>query len=110
MSGLGTTICRGNVATSLLIGPILTPVAVLGAITAEQSFTVSGLALNDMVDAASNVAQTAGIGIANVRVSAINTLTIAFSNSTAGTLTPVAGQYLICIVRAESLPLPTAAV
>lgn len=110
MPGLGTTLCRGNISASMLIAPSLTPVAVLQATTAEQNFTVNGLAVGDMVEVCANVAQTAGVGISNCRVSAANTLTIGFSNSTAGTLTPAAGQYLVCIVRPESLPLPTAAV
>lgn len=105
-----TTICRGNIATSFLIGPSLTPVAVAQATTAEQSFTIQGLQTNDMVDVYASSAQTAGIGIVNSRVSAANTLQIGFANTTAGSLTPVAGIYLICITRAESLPLPTSAV
>lgn len=105
-----TTICRGNILASFIIGPTLTPVAVAAAISAEQSFTIPGLLVGDFPDVSANVAQTAGIGIVSARVSALNTLTILFNNATAGSLTPVAGQYNIVVTRPENLPLPTNAV
>lgn len=105
----GTMIARGNIVTTYLMGPTLTPVAVAQAITAEQSFTVRGLLVGDYVNVSCNVAQTAGVGVANARVSAADTLTIGFSNSTAGSLTPAAGVYLIELNRAETtLPVNAA--
>lgn len=106
----GTISSGGNILYSWMIGPSLTPVSVAAATTAEQSFTVKGLQTTDFVDVYSNALQTAGIGIVNNRVSAADTLQIGFSNSTAGSLTPVAGQYNIVICRPESVPLPTSAV
>lgn len=105
----GTIGSGGNILYAWMIAPTLTPVAVAQNTTAEQAFTVPGLQVNDFVDVYSASAQTAGIGIVNNRVSAANTLQIGFSNSTAGSLTPVAGQYLIVICRPETLPLPTTA-
>jgi len=99
----GTTISRGNIQYAWLIAPSLTPVAVAGSTTAEQSFTVGGLVVGDFVYVYSNAAQTAGLSIGNVRVASANTLTIAFSNSTAGSLTPVAGVYRCLVNRAESV-------
>jgi hypothetical protein len=106
----GTTLGRGNILYDFLIGPSLTPVAVAGSTSAEQSFTILGLQVGDYVDVQSNNAQTAGIGIGNCRVSAANTLTVEFTNSTAGSLTPVAGVYMINISRPENSPLATNAV
>lgn len=105
----GTMLSRGNIVTSWLMGPTLTPVLVAQATSAEQDFTVKGLVVGDLVQVTCNVAQTAGIGIANARVKAADTLTIAFSNSTAGGLTPAAGVYLVALDRAETtLPLNAA--
>jgi hypothetical protein len=98
----GTMISRGNLVASWLMGPTLTPVLVAQATTAEQDFTVKGLQVGDFVNVVANVAQTAGIGIANARVKAADTLTIGFSNSTAGGLTPAAGVYLVMLDRAET--------
>lgn len=105
-----TTLARGNISVSVIIGPTLTPVAVAANTTAGQNFTIAGLQLLDVVGVNLNGAQTAGVGIANAYVSAVNTLTVLFSNGTAGSLTPVSGVYLITVDRAESLPLPVSAV
>ncbi len=102
-----STLARGNILYDFMIGPTLTPVAVAGSTAAEQSFTVLGLQLMDALDVTFNGAQTAGIGIGNARVSAANTLTITFTNSTGGSLTPASGQYVITVCRPENNPLPT---
>ncbi len=103
----GTTIGRGNIIVSMLIGPTLTPVAVGAATTAEQNFSLAGLQPNDFINVSFNGAQTAGIAVENARCVTAGVLTLAFSNDTAGTLTPAAGIYIIGVDRAEFLPLPT---
>ncbi len=102
----GTISTGGNILYCWMIGPTLTPVSVAANTTAEQSFTVPGLLPTDFVDCYAQSAQTTGIGIVNNRVSAANTLQIGFSNNTAGSLTPMAGVYIIIVTRPESLPLP----
>lgn len=97
----GTVRAGGNLIYNWLIAPTLTPVAVAGATAAEQNFTIPGLIVGDYVDVNCNSAQTAGLSIGNVRVSAANILTIEFSNSTAGSLTPASAVYLINIGRPE---------
>ena len=105
-----STLGRGNILYDFLIGPTLTPVSVAANTSAEQSFTIKGLLVGDCPDINFNGAQTAGIGIVNVRVSAVDTLTVMFVNDTSGGLTPAAGQYFLNIARPENLPLPTNAV
>ena len=105
-----TTISRGNILYSFACGPTLTPVSVAGALSAEQNFTIPGLQAGDFVDIYAQIAQTAGIGIVNTRVSAPGVLTVGFSNSTAGALVPAAGAYTVIIRRPESLPLPVSAI
>lgn len=104
------TLSRGNILYSFAIAPSLIPVSVAANITAEQNFTIAGVQAGDFVDVYAQVAQTAGIGVVNSRVSAANVLTVSFSNSTAGALVPVAGFYAMIISRPEGLPLPTTAV
>ena len=103
----GTTIPRGNILITLEFATIITPVSVAANTTAEQSFTIPGLQVGDYINAASPGAQTAGILIANVRVSAANTVAIAFANITGGGLVPVSGLYGFVLGRPENLPLPT---
>lgn len=105
-----STISRGNILLNMLIGPSLTPTALTASTTTAQSFTVPGLKVNDALQVNFSGTQTAGVGIANARATAADTLEIVFSNSTAGTPTPAAGVYIIMVDRAENLPLPVSAV
>jgi len=92
-AGGGTKITKIMVYT-----PSLTPSSVAAATTDEQTFTVTGLATTDKV-IVNGPAPTAGTGIVNARVSATNTLAIAFANVTAGALTPAAGKYTVIAIR-----------
>lgn len=100
----GTTIGRGDILYDFVVGASLTPVSVGISTSAEQSFTVKGLVVGDMVQVQLNAAQTAGLGIVNARVSAADTLTLMFMNATAGALTPAAGTYFINVNRPEFTP------
>ena len=106
---LQTTILRGNINNSFLVGAALTPAAVSGT-QATQTFTIPGLQTYDFVNICLNGAQTTGVGIANVWVSAANTLSIQFTNSTGSSATPAAGTYILGVDRSESLPLQSNAV
>lgn len=103
-----TTVMRGNlIQTKLFAGSLgpTAPVSVAGALTAPQTFTVLGVQPGDYINIQCATAQTAGISIANVRVSAVNTIIVDFNNATAGGLVPVAGPYGFVWGRPESLPL-----
>ena len=106
---LQTTILRGNILNSFLVFPSLTP-AQLTTTQATQTFTIQGLQVNDFVNMTCNAAQTTGIGIANAWVSAANTLSVQFTNSTGGNATPTAGTYIIGVDRLEGNVFPTNAV
>ena len=99
----GTMIPRGNIVGHFLVNATLTPVAVSANSTTEQSFTVNGLIPGDFVSVASVAAQTANVDVHTGRVPAANTLVLGFSNSTGGSLTPVAGFYRLLISRPESV-------
>ena len=107
----GTISAGGNVIYSYMCLPVLTPASVAANTTVEQAFTIPGLVFGDNVSCYSQGSpQTTGIGIINCRVSANNILQLGFSNSTAGTLAPVAGPYYLYISRPESYStLPTSA-
>lgn len=78
--------------------PSLTPASVAAATVAEQGFAVTGLTTADKVFV-NPPSITAGVGLSSARVSAANTLTLAFVNATAGALTPAAGTYTIIAIR-----------
>ncbi|MCP3683929.1 MAG: hypothetical protein GY861_14695 [bacterium] len=77
--------------------------------TAEQTVTVPGLAVGDMVFVSKPTAQ-AGLGVCGVRVSAADTLAITFNNPTAGGLTATAEEQWLGIVFKGAQPVPTNAV
>jgi hypothetical protein len=80
----------------------LTPAAVSANTTAEQTFTVTGVVVaTDVVVGVSKPTAQAGLGIVGWRVTADNTVGITFSNNTAGSITPTAGEtYSILVNRA----------
>lgn len=100
----GTTLPRGNILTNTMLTDELTPAEVAASTTAAQSFTVQGLAELDFVIGTSQDAQTAGVFIANCRVTADNTLEILFGNATTGAVTPVSGTYNFMVYRCEYNP------
>ena len=104
--------------------PSSSPIIVLGAnigaspsgvatvTVAEQAITVTGgvLATDFCIGGVSKPSAQAGLGIAGVRVSAVNVVGVSFVNPTAGTLTPTASEiYQIPLLRVTGEP-PTAVV
>lgn len=69
----------------------LSPVAVAANTTAEQTFTVQGVAVGDVIYVNKPTSQ-AGLALGGVRVSAANQIAITFVNATASPITPTASQ------------------
>jgi len=76
--------------------------------SAEQTVTVPGLEVGDVVLVSKPTAQ-AGIGIVGVRVSATNTLAITFMNSTASGVTATAEEEYLGVVFKAGQPFPDTA-
>lgn len=86
-----------------VVSATLDVASVAAATTAQQTFTVPGLRVGDIV-IPMKPSLTAGLGIAGARVSAADTLAITFINATAGALDPAAEAYLIFWFRPEKTP------
>lgn len=106
----------GNAQLLALLAIALTPAQVAANTTAEQTFAVAGLQVGDFVEVNKPTTQ-AGLGVVNARVSAANTLAIAFSNNTGAGITPTAAEsYQLMVIRPlasalagglpSTLPLP----
>jgi len=92
----------GNLVKQSVISVTLTPAAVGANTTAEQTLTVNGLLVGDMVYVSKPTAQ-AGLGIVGSRVSAANTLAITFVNASGSSITPTTTQvYQILVSRPDS--------
>jgi hypothetical protein len=104
-----TTLCRGNVLSSTLIAPVITPAQVAaGPISALQTFPVAGLTPNLTILALGpQSAQTLGISIDNAYCAAPGVLSVVFGSNNSAALTPVAGAYLFEVIQQENSPLPT---
>ena len=100
----------GNIAQLGLLSVPVIPVSVAAATTVEQTFTVVGLQVADVVFITKPSAQ-AGLSIATSRVSALGTLAVTYSNTTAGAITPTAESYAMLVARPQpfvALNLPLA--
>lgn len=83
--------------------PALSPTAVNANTTTEKTFTVTGLAADDVILSVTKPTAQAGLGIVGYRVSAANQLAITFSNNTGSPITPTAGQvYTIIVINTFS--------
>lgn len=98
----GNILAEGNTDKLKLISVTLSPALIVLNTTAEQTFTVPGLAVGDWVFVNKPTAQ-AGLGIVGCRVTAANTLGITFSNNTGSSITPTASQtYLVLAMRSDA--------
>ena len=87
----GNILAEGNTDKLKLISIALSPALIVLNTTAEQTFTVPGLAVGDWVFVNKPTAQ-AGLGIVGCRVTAANTLGITFSNNTGSSITPTGSR------------------
>lgn len=78
----------------------LTPVSTAATLSAEQTFTVTGLT-TDMFVSVNAPSATAYLGIAGVRVSAANTLAINFTNQSSAGLTSASGTHKVFWFKPE---------
>jgi len=90
----------GNIQSTFLLTVSITPAATAATTTLEQTFTVPGLQVGDQISGVSpQFAITTQVDIVNARVSAANTLALAFSNVTAGSLTYPSGSFYLEVNR-----------
>ena len=101
---------RGQAQFIQTIAVSMTPIAVAADTTAEQSFGSSGVTQataatgimpGDVILNVSAPSLTAGLGVVEARVDTAtpDKFYVAWSNSTAGSLTPASGEYLITVFR-----------
>lgn len=88
-----------NLTSMSVLQVTFDPASVATATTAEQTITVPGVAVGDIVVSISKPTNTAGFGIVNARVSAANTIAVTFVNPTAGAVNPGAEVYTILVAR-----------
>lgn len=98
---MSTQILRGNLLRVFAVSVSLDVTSKSAATSAEQTVTVNGVAVGDLVLAVSKPSLSAGLGVVNARVSAANTIAVTFMNATAGAIDPAAETYTFVIGRPE---------
>jgi hypothetical protein len=89
------------VRATAIISLAVTPASVGATTSAEQTFTLSGVAVGDWVGVSTTASTGNATAIAGARVSAANTIAIRYINPTGGALTPAADTYLVNVIRSE---------
>lgn len=90
----------GNILAHALLSVTIDPASVAANTTAEQTFTVPGLKVGDLVFV-NKPSLSAGLGICGARVSAADTLAVTFNNNTAAGIDAGSEAYIVLVIRAE---------
>lgn len=97
---MSTQLPYGNVRAMGMVGVVFDPASVAANTTAAQTVTVKGVLPGDMVTV-NKPTTTAGLGLAGARVSAADTVSITFSNSTASPIDAASETYVFLIFRPD---------
>ena len=96
------TVTRGNIGLEMLLSAILTPPNVAANTTAVQTYTIQGLNLYDFIEM-NQLSHIVGLSIGNCWVSATNTLSVQFVNSTGSAInSSPATQFILNVDRSEN--------
>lgn len=95
---MGTNLRDGNIGSMGMIDISINPASVAANTTAEQTFTVNGLVVGDML-VITKPSVTAGLSVGNPRVSAANTLALTLENHTAAAIDAGSETYRILWFR-----------
>lgn len=99
---MSTQVVRGNVLKLFAVTVTWNPAAVATITTAEQTVTVPGVKVGDVVVSYNKPTNTAGAMPVNARVSAADTVAVSFVNPTAGSVDPASEAWTFVIGRPES--------
>jgi hypothetical protein len=94
-------ITLGNVFGMAVATLPLDVTSVAANTTAERTLTVPGVRLGDMVFV-NKPTLSAGLGICNARVSAVDTVAITFNNNTASPIDPASETYTVLVIRPDA--------
>lgn len=93
---------RGNIQRLFAVSVTFNPASVATITVAEQTATVPGVQVGDIVVSWNKPTTTTGVGVVNARVSAANTLALAFVNPTAGAVDAASETWTFIIARPET--------
>jgi len=100
---MSSGIIGGNIFALCAVSVTIDVASVAAITTAEQSFTVPGVLVGDIVVVVPPSTLNAGLGIAGARATAVDTVAIRFVNATAGALDPASAVYTLLVIRPENI-------
>lgn len=95
-----SNILTSNVLNARVVSVTFDPAGCAVNTTNEQTVTVSGVKVGDLVFV-NKPSSTTGVGVVGARVSAADTVAINFGNFTAATVNPASEAYVLMIVRPD---------
>jgi hypothetical protein len=98
---MSTQVVRGNVLKLFAVTVTWDPAAVATITTAEQTVTVPGVKVGDIIVAYNKPTNTTGAMPVNARVSAADTVAVSFVNPTAGSVDPASEAWTFVVGRPE---------
>ena len=100
-----STLPYGNVQKLVQIGLRISPASVGAATTAEQTFPVPGVTLQDQIVDVTKPTQQNGLAVLPGRVPSVGNVTLVFINPTAAPIVPTAAEtYVITVMRTDGQP------
>lgn len=100
-TGLKVGESGGGLSKLSVFTATVNPASVAANTSAEQTFTVTGVAAGDVVVSATKPsAFTAGCGLTGARVSAANTVALTFMNTSAGAIDEASETWTFVVARA----------
>jgi len=79
------------------------PVSIAANTTVEQTVTVNGLKVDDLILRVIKPSHTAGIAVSDGRVTAANTLGVVFINASGGAIDPPEEDYTVIYIKNSRL-------
>lgn len=100
---MSSGIIGGNMFAMCAVSATVDVASVSAITTAEQSFTVPGVLLGDIIVVIPASTLNTGLGISHARPTAADTVAIRFVNPTAGAIDPASATYTFLVFRPESI-------
>ena len=96
-----SNLLTGNVTLIQMLQVTIDPASVNANTSVEQTFTVPGLQVGDMV-VTNKPTTTVGLTVGGFRVSAANTLAMTLGNLTGSAINPASERYMILVFRHDA--------
>ena len=100
---MSSGIIGGNMFAICAVSATIDVASVSAATTSDQSFTIPGVLLGDIVAVIPASTLNTGLSVSHAIVTGTDTVSIRFMNATAGALNPASATYTFLVFRPESI-------